>query len=698
MPRSVVVVGASRKPGAIGHRVLNNLLGYPFQGPVFAVNPRAECIEGTTCYTSVRELPDAVDLAIIATPAATVPGVLEDCVARGVPAAVVISAGFSEAGPDGVALQQQIKALITRSGIRVVGPNCLGIINTDPAVRLNASFSQVLPPVGNIALSSQSGGVAVAALTAARRFGLGLSGFASVGNKVDVSGNDLLEFWEQDPRTAVILLYLESFGNPRRFSKIARRVGRTKPVIALKGGRSQAGSRAAQSHTAALAARGVAVDALFRQSGVVRVETLEELFDAAAVLSLQPLAPGPRVGIVTNAGGPGILAADACEAAGLVVPPTSHALRTALTGILPAAAGFNNPIDMIASATPEQYEKVIALTLASSDFDALIVEYIAVGQKPADIRAAIARGVGSGRRAGAKDRPVVACFMVEESMAEVPAAPGEESFPMFEFPEAAARALGRAVQYADWRRQPAGVYVDSGNRFNAARTLCEAALRDRGPGWLSATETRQLLASAGFQLPGGGTATSADEAVALARQIGGPVAIKLASRVILHKSDVGGVRLGLLGDAAIRSAFDEIREAAIRVAGADAFDGVVVQPMVGSSVEIVAGMTHDPSFGPLIMFGLGGIHVEVLADVCFRIAPLSDHDAAEMVRSIRGYRLLEGYRGHPRCDVAALERMLLDLSGLVEAVPVIAELDFNPVMALAEGSGTVIVDARIRLA
>jgi len=692
-PAAVAVIGASRDPAAIGHRVFAALRA-GFRGPVYPVNAMANEIDGVRAWPSVHDLARPVDLAVVTTPRDAVLPVLQQCGACGVKAVVVITAGFSECGPEGAVVQERIRETARAAGMRLVGPNCLGVINADPAVRLNASFAPLMPEPGNIAMSSQSGGLGIALLAAARRNGLGVSIFVSVGNKADVSGNDLLEYWEQDLNTGVILLYVESFGNPRRFARVARRVGRSKPIIAIKGGRSAAGGRAAGSHTAALAAKEIAVDALFCQSGVIRVETLEELFDVAAVLAHQPLPAGPRVGIITNAGGPAILAADACEAAGLTVPPLSSALQKRLAEFLPRGAGLGNPVDMIAAAGPAEFRATITEVLSSGEVDALIALYVSVGSVPtAEVTAAIREGVDC----ASAGRPVVACLTVPGAE-PVRVIAGSPPLPAYNFPEEAARALGRAAKYAAWKHQPLGAIPEFRHGFAPVRVHCQAVLTERGSGWLSAEETRRLLDLAGFVHTPGGIATTADEAVRLAKLLDGPVAVKLVSRSLLHKSDVGGVRLNLIGPDSVRLAFHSIREAVERLGKADAFEGVIVQPMVPDGVEVVVGMTQDPLFGPLVMFGLGGVFVEVLADVCFRITPLTDRDAAEMVRSIKGFRLLEGYRGHPRCDVAAVEELLLRLSGLVEAVPEVAELDFNPVMALPAGRGTVIVDARVRVA
>jgi acetyl coenzyme A synthetase (ADP forming)-like protein len=696
-PNAVAVVGASRNPSSIGNRVLEALLS-GFQGPVYPINPKATTVGGKAAFASLRDVPAAVDLAIVAVPREAVLGVVDDCAARGVRALVVLTAGFAETDADGRALQSKLVGKVRGYGMRMIGPNCMGILNTDPAIRLNASFAPVFPPPGRVAMSSQSGALGLAILAAARRLQLGLSTFVSVGNKADVSGNDLLQYWEEDAGTDVILLYLESFGNPRRFARIARRVSQRKPIVALKSGRTQAGGRAAGSHTAALAANEVAVDALFHQTGVIRADTLEEMFDLAAALGSQPLPPGRRVAIVTNAGGPAILCADRCEAGGLVLPQLSGSLKSQLAAGLPLVASVSNPVDLIASARPEHYREVTHKLLRSDEVDAVIVMYIPVGLAATEaVTGAIREAVVSARAAGATGKPVLACVMTEDD-SRVPLDLGTEKIPTYTFPEAAARVLSQAATYAAWRAQPPGVIPDFDDlELPTARTVCTRALAERGTGWLTAAETRLVLEAMRLALAPGGVATAPAEAVGLAESIGYPVAVKLASHRLVHKTEVGGVRLQLADGDAVRRAFEEIRERLARDNQVDAMDGVVVQRMMTRGVEVMVGVTQDPLFGPLIAFGLGGIHVEILADVCFRVTPLTDRDAAEMVRAIRGYRLLQGYRGHPPADVEALEELLLRVSRLVEEIPEIGELDLNPIFALAPGEGCRVVDARIQV-
>lgn len=697
-PRAVAIVGASREPDKLGRRILRALLSAGFQGPIYPVHPSAHALEGRDTVSSARDLPKGVDLAIVAVPPAAVPAVVDDCAAAGVKALVVVTAGFAEVGPEGRRQQDELLARVRGYGMRMVGPNCLGLINADPAVRLNASFSPLFPAPGSVALSSQSGALGIAILALAAERHIGLSTFVSVGNRADVSSNDLLEYWEHDPATRVALLYLESFGNPRRFARLARRIGREKPIVALKAGRTQSGSRAAGSHTAAMAASDLAADALFRQCGVLRAETIDEMFDLAACLEAQPLPLSNRVGILTNAGGPGILAADACEAAGLRVVEFSPETRARLQAFLPSTASIANPVDMVASAGPAEYRSAVETLLGAGDTDALIVIYTPVDpSRSNEIRAAIEAGIVHGRAAGAT-KPVLASVMGGESDRTHLAAGGER-IPIYVFPENAARALGKIASYAAWRHQPAGLFwafddID----VERARRVCRTALSARGPGWLTDRETWDVLHA--FAIPAAvhGLSQTAEEAVALASVMGFPVAAKLASTKAPHKTELGVVRLNLANGAEVRKAFADITARAREVVGADAIEGVALQPMIRGGIETIVGIAHDPVFGPLVAFGTGGINVEVFGDIRFRVAPLTDRDADELLHEIRGYALLAGHRGRVPGDIDALRDALLRVSQLAEDVPEIEELDLNPVIALAPGQGCRVVDARIRVA
>ena len=680
-PAAVAVLGVSQRPSNLGRRVFESLLASGFQGKAYAVNPACIDLHGTKSLASARDLPAGVDLAVIAVPREHVLAAVDDCAAAGVKGIVVISAGFAEADSRGRELQTELVERVRGHGMRMVGPNCMGVINAESGISLNASFAERLPPAGRIALASQSGGLGLAVLNLAASRQIGLSTFVSLGNKADISGNDLLQYGEQDPATSVVLLYLESFGNPRRFGQIARRVSRSKPVVVVKSGRTAAGLRAAASHTAGLAASELAVDGLFHQAGVIRADTIDEMFDIAACLDAQPLPRGRRVAIVTNAGGPGILAADACTTAGL--------------DILPTAAGAPNPSDLIASADADAFRERIAALLTADDVDAVIAIYTTIdSSRTTAILAAIGEGVAAGRARGAIDKPVLVCTMASAAMRPLRAA--EETLPVYEFPERAARALGRAAEYASWRTAAPGTFVPfDETRIHAARHLCREFVQARGDTWLTADELHQLMQAADLRLAPGVIVHSADEAVALARIFGFPVVAKMVSAKALHKTELGGVKLHLGNDQAVRKAYEELTADARASIGE--LDGVLIQPMLSGATEVLIGLTQDPVFGPLVAFGLGGIHVELFRDVAFRIAPLTDRDADEMIRSVRGFPLLAGFRNHPAADIAAICEVLLKVAYLGSEIPELAELEFNPVMALDAGRGCQIVDARARV-
>ena len=691
-PRSIAVVGASNDVSAIGGKLFRNLLLTGFSGPLYPVNPNAEMVNSVRAYPSIGAVPDEVDLAFIVVPQRLVLQVARECAEAGVRGVVVISAGFSEVGPEGAELELQLLDVIRESGMRMVGPNCMGLINTAPAVRLNGTFAPVFPPSGNVAMSSQSGALGIAILDYATRNNIGISQFVSVGNRADISGNDLLLAWEDDPQTDVITLYLESFGNPKKFSRIARRIGRTKPIIAVKSGRTSSGSRAAASHTGALASSDVAVQALFRQAGVIRVDTIEELFHAASLLANQPVPEGTRVGIVTNAGGPGILAADALEANGRTLPELSEELQAKIAKRLPAEASTRNPVDLIASGGPEEFEHAISLLLASGEVDALMAIYVPISPEgAADVAAAMKRCQGEFEGSVA----MLSVFMQSEGAANLLAGEaGRRSIPTFTFPEAAVLALARAVRHGEWRAREPGIGArlsdgaESSIREIVVRSL--AAMGDKG-GWLAPDAIAEIFEIAGLASPRAMVVGSEDEAVEAAGSLPGPVVLKVVSESAIHKSDVGGVLLDLEGEAAVRDGYRSV------VSTVDDSAGVLVQEFVTGGHEVLVGMTQDPNFGPLVVFGLGGIHVELLQDVTFRIHPLTDVDVSEMIRDIEGFPLLEGYRNEPPGDIEALEETLLRVSGLISAVPELVEMDLNPVKVGKPGRGVSIVDARMKI-
>ena len=679
-PRSVVVVGASRHRGKIGAEVLHNLAAFGFPGTLFAVHPVMREIQGVATFPNVTALPEAPDLAIICVPAKDVRSVVGDCIKKGVKSVVVLTAGFGETGESGRELEAQLLRDVRDAGIRMVGPNCMGLLNT--ATRLNATFSPVTPPAGRVAMLSQSGALGLAILEHARRLEIGLSTFVSVGNKTDVSGNDLLQYWEQDPNTDIILLYLESFGNPRKFSQVARRLARTKPIVAVKAGRSHVGARAAASHTGALAASDTVVDALLHQCGVIRTDTMEELFDVTRVLAQQPVPRGRRVAILTNAGGPGILAADACAARGLDVTELSPETMSSLRELLPAAASVMNPVDMIATASPQQYERALTAVLRDEHVDGAIVIFISPAVTAGeDIATAVARA-----RLADTTKPVLAVFMGSEPAAEL-----LKPVPAFVFPEAAVAALSRVAKYGEWRASPAGTIPEfTGIDLHRARRVVTNVL-DRGGGWATPREAARLLSSIGIDQARGTEAASEEQAVEAAQAIGYPVALKAFGPDIVHKTERKAVQLDLADAASVRKAFGTFKSSL-----GTAMSGVLVQEMVDSGVEMLVGSIDDPSFGPVIACGFGGTLAEVVADTAFRIAPLTNLDAESMIQGLRCARLLQGYRGGPAADIRSLQEVVLRLSALVVMCPEIHEIEINPLRVLQEGARA--LDVRVRIA
>jgi acetyl coenzyme A synthetase (ADP forming)-like protein len=680
-PRTIAVIGANRERGKIGSEILHNLAAAGFTGSLVPVHPVAHEIEGLRAYPRVSVVLGPVDLAVIAVPAAQVLDAVNDCLARHVRAICVISAGFSESGEAGRAREAMLLDRIREAGCRLIGPNCMGLINTDPAFRVNATFSPVYPPAGGVAMSTQSGALGLAILDYARRLGIGISSFVSIGNKADVSGNDLMQYWADDPRTSVILLYLESFGNPKKFSEIARRVGRTKPIVAVKAGRSRAGSRAASSHTGALAASDVVVDALFRQAGVIRTERLEELFDVAMLLASQPIPRGRRVAILTNAGGPGILAADACEANGLELPALGDATVQELRSFLPAAASVGNPVDMLASAPPDHYRRALRAIIRDDHVDSVLAIFIPpLVTSPDAVAAAIVEGAS-----GVEEKPVLGVFMRAEG------APGALApIPCYAFPESAALALSRVTNYGVWRQTPPGS-PPALDRFDrsAVRRVVDGAL-GRGSGWLTSAECSSLLQASGIRVAESRVVADASEAVAAAAAIGYPVVLKGLGPTLLHKTERRAVSLNITGEPGLRAAVEDFQARL----GHD-LSAMLVQAMAPKGVEMIVGAVQDPLFGPLVACGSGGVLVDLIADTTFRLHPLSDHDAQEMIDGLRSAPLLRGYRSAPPADEAALRDALLRISELVTVCPEIQELDLNPLIVLAEGLCA--VDARIRV-
>lgn len=680
-PRAVAVFGASRQRRKLGSEILHNLIATGFTGPIVPVHPVAIELQGLRAYPTLAAYPNAVDLAVVAVPAPQVEPVVDQCLAQGVKAICIITAGFGECGAEGRQREHAIVEKARRAGCRVIGPNCMGLLNTDPAVALNATFSPVYPPAGTVAMSTQSGALGLTILDYARALNIGISSFVSIGNKADVSGNDLLEHWEADPRTSVILLYLESFGNPAKFSRLARRISRSKPIVALKSGRSPGGARAAASHTGALASSDHFVDALFHQSGVIRTDTVTELFDVATLLSRQPVPRGRHVAILTNAGGPGILAADACEGHGLVMAKLAADTQAALRALLPEAASVNNPVDMLASAPPEHYAEALQLLMHDNNVHSVIVIFIPLMVTEAD---AVAQAIAATVKRG-PHKPVAGVFMRSAAPPEV-----LDRIPCFAFPEPAVIALARAANYGEWRHTPPGQVPTLTDIQPALARAVIAPTLERGGGWLTAIEANALMAAVGIATPRSNVAASVDEAVEIAVNLGMPVAVKAVGPELLHKTEHKAIRLNLQTRSEVRAAAAELT----RQLGAK-MDGLLVQRMVVGGAEMMLGAIDDPTFGHVIVCGSGGVLIDLLADSQCRLYPVTGQDANEMVAGLKGMRLLRGYRGAAVADTGAFRDSILRISALVGICPEILELDVNPLAVLPGGVSA--LDVRVRV-
>jgi acetyl coenzyme A synthetase (ADP forming)-like protein len=685
-PRSVAVIGASRRRDSIGFALLHNLVMEEFDGAIFPVNPSASSIHSLKAYPSIAAIPDPVDLAVIAVPRDAVLEVVQECLAKGVGGLVVVTAGFSETGEEGAALERRIVDLVRAAGVRMVGPNCMGVLNTDPEVRLNATFAPTPAKPGSIGFVSQSGALGVAILNAAQDLGLGLTQFISMGNKADVSGNDMVEYWEDDEATRVICMYLESFGNPRRFTEIAKRVAHKKPILVVKSGRTAEGARAATSHTGAIAGADLPVSAFLEQCGVIRANTISELFDIAQALDRCPLPMGNRVAIVTNAGGPGIMATDSCINLGLTLPDLADDTRQELESFLPPEASAANPVDMIASAVPETYARTLRTVLADDNVDMVIVINVTpLLSNPIDVMDAIAE-VTRGH-----PKPVLAVMMATEDFYDEMKTRTEHP-PVYRFPESAARALSKLARHGEWCRRPADELAPE---FEVNDQAVAKIFDDAGEGNLEDAPAFQVLRHYGIPLVAGRRVETAKKAIEAAQEIGFPVVLKAVGADLVHKSDVGAVRLDLRDRKEFKSALREV-EGALGDAGIQP-EGWLIQKMAAHGHEVIFGVSTDERFGPLLMFGLGGKYVEVFRDVRFGVTPLTVADAREMIRGVRGFALLEGVRGEAPVDLEILEEILLRLNQLVDRHPRIQELDINPFLAAPERGQCMALDVRIRV-
>ncbi|MCB1061258.1 MAG: acetate--CoA ligase family protein [Calditrichaeota bacterium] len=693
-PRSIAVVGAGRRPGTIGRDLLKKLLDFGFNGIVYPVNPTARFINSMRAYRSVLEIPDTVDMAVICVPKELAMQAVDDCGRKDIKSIIMITAGFAETGEEGAKLERKLLEKVKSYGIRMIGPNSMGVINTDPEVSMDATFAGPKPVPGNIGFLSQSGALGVAILERTTGMMLGLSSFVSLGNRTDVSVDDVLAFWRDDNRTDLVLLYIESFGNAQRFIQVARDMVRTRPIIAVKSGRTGAGARAASSHTASLAATDVAVDAIFESAGILRVDTVEKLFDYAQAFATQPLPKGKRVAVISNGGGPAILATDAVEGAGLTMTEFSPETTAKLKSVLADLASARNPVDMVSSAGTIHFETVVNEVLNDPNVDAAIVLFVLpVTTDSSDIARGIASAYTKNKHLG---KPVLVCFMTRDGDLTGTPILRKAGLPVYIFPESAVHSLAAMHHYREIRDRRHGAYrtFEDVNKDKVAKILKKAASEDRSQ--LNPDEVMDILAAYKFPLISSVHVKKREALVETATKIGFPVVMKIDAEGITHKSDVGGVRLNLRDAKEVETAYDEIAAALSKLKNPPSKWSVILEPMISGGREIVMGITSDPVFGPLIMVGMGGIYVEVLKDVSFRLAPLADTDIESMLTRLRGYPILKGVRGEKSVDFDRVTELLQRLSQLATDFTEIKELDINPILAFPQSEKCVVVDARIK--
>ena len=687
-PRTVAVIGASRTPGKVGHEILANLIKGGFAGTILPVNPSADEVLGYKCYPDAKTSGHTVDLSIVAVPASLVRGAVEDSINAGAQAVVVISAGFKEVGAAGAALEREIAQVCSARGVRLLGPNCLGLINTHHA--MNASFAKNMPAVGKISVLSQSGALCTAILDWAISRSVGLAKLVSIGNKADLNETDFLKAFTDDEQTGVVACYLESIVSGDEFIKAAEAASQAKPVVVLKAGTTEAGGKAASSHTGSLAGADIAYGAAFRRSGVIRADNFEALFDCAMALAMQPLPKGDRVAIITNAGGPGIMAADAVEKSGMKVGTMGHFTSTALKSKLPAAASVGNPIDVLGDADPERYATAVNAALDDDQVDAVIVILTPQAMtQPAETALAIAECVRA-------DKPILASFMGGRDVMPAREKLTASSLPDYPSPERVVAALKAMCDYVAWRSRPPRIVA----RFPVNRRRVERIINwhvRAGRTKVGEAEAKEILRAYDFTVPPGHVAASAEEAAVAATRIGFPVAMKIVSPDVVHKSDVGGVRLALSDAEQVRDAYDLMMLRVGRHVPDARLEGVYVEKMCSGGREVILGMTRDPQFGPMLMFGLGGIFVEVMKDVAFHLAPITAGEAMQMLMGTRSYALLKGARGQAGVDLPAIARCLQQISQLATDFRPIIEMDINPLIVGESGANPVVADARMTL-
>ena len=693
-PKSVAVVGASTTPGKVGHDIFVNILKSDFQGTLFPVNPKAHAVKCVKAYPSLAEIPEAVDLAILIVPPKAALAAVEEAALKGIKGIVIVSAGFREVGEEGRQLEDQIAARCREAHIRLVGPNCLGVINPHASVRLNASFSARMPSFGHISFISQSGALCTAVLDFAADREFGFSKFISIGNKADVDELDLLRYLHKDPDTEVIMIYLEELRRGAEFIQTVKEItsgGRPTPVLVIKSGRTQAGAQAAASHTGSLAGSEGVYEAFFQQSGIIRANSIEELFNFAAAFANKKIPRGNKVAIVTNAGGPGIVATDMTVCSGLQLASFAEETVETLASHLPPTANLHNPVDVIGDAAQDRYENALGAVIKDEAVDGALVILT-----PQSMTNALATAEAIARLARRSAKPILCCFMGIFDVSQGVKHLQERGIPVFRFPEHAAESFAALYRYSRWlNRQELAEFTLSHDPQRAS-AIIQQALAD-GKSYLGEGEGSEVLACYGLNPLPVKLAKTREEARDFAAQIGGEVALKIVSPQIIHKSDAGGVELHLATDDAVMGAFDQIIERARQYSAEAVIEGVLVEKMAEPGEEVIVGMSRYRRYGPLLMFGLGGIFVEVFKDVVFGLAPLGRNDARQMINGIKGLTILKGYRGKPPSDLEALEKVLVGVSNMVMNHPEINELDINPLIVHEKGKGVTAADCRIIL-
>lgn len=695
-PQSVAVIGASNRPGAMGGLILKSLLQSGFQGPVYPINANYETVMSVKAYPSVLAVPGDIDLAVIAAPSTQILNIVDECGRKKIKGIIVIADGFREKDEQGAALEKEMVDTAFSYGMRIIGPNCMGAINNDPQVKLNATFAPVAPVPGNIAFVSQSGAVGLGVLEYANNMGMGLSYYVSIGNRADIASTDLLLYWENDPAVRVILLYLESYDNPELFVRVARRVSRKKPVLAIKGGSTPEGSRATRSHTGAMSTSSMVSAALLREAGIVAVNTINELFESAVLLANQPVPRGRNVAVLSSGGGPGILAADACARSGLKLPELSTTTLARIKSVIKRDININNPIDLTAGVSPEEFEAVLKILAEDKDFDSIITIYIPpAGLDSSAIENAISRAAPVVRQQG---KTLLASF-VGTTLSKGKLM-GENFIPYYLFPEEAVQALANAVKYHELNSQTTGRLPDLPDidrekaRFLFGHIL---AGKDEKPLWVAASDMYEIFKCYGINFAENALADTPEKAAETAARIGYPVVLKLNSSTITHKTEVGGVMLNIRNKDELYRAFSSIKDNLVKIGKENEMQGVLVQRQVADGVEAIIGVTRDPLLGHLIMFGLGGVLAELIQDTALKLLPLTDVKVKDLINSVKLSRLLRGYRGMIAYDIQSLEQLLLRVSLLVGDFPQITEMDLNPVKIQTGGQGYWVVDGRIMI-